>query len=751
VTRAPSSPLWATGATLAEVCRGLVDHLHERWELPSIYLLVDGRLRCQASRGYFQVSDGFTPATGVIGRVVSTGRPQIIPDVTLEPAFIAAIPGLRAEVCVPVSIDGTVVGAVNLESRAELDDAALRDALDAADALGRRLEALGGLPQASLAERLAQVAGGLASQADAAAVCARAVEGARELSGMRSAALAQLLPEGWQVTCARGPLAGLMEAWDPASLAVLGGWVWAGTSSYFPDGEDVPAGYEFVGGGMRALSVQPLTVAGRVTGLLMTADTEPAVHDPALTAAMELLASQLAATLAMVATMDHLAHLATHDSLTGLHNRRALVEALEKDLRARTPSALVLLDLDGFKTVNDQHGHAEGDALLSAVARRLSSDARDGDLVCRLGGDEFAILLRDVPTAQEGVAIAERLVAAATRRPEGSRHPAVGASAGVRVLADGSASSLLVDVDAALYAAKASGRGRTVLWQPALRQDVLDQAALVADLRTALHRDELTLVYQPVVDIRTLQVRGLEALARWQHPRRGAVPPAVFVAAAERAGMVADLTRWVLKRTLEDSRSWDPGINIAVNVSAAQLTDDDVVHDVRQALLASAVPADRLVLEVTETSAVVDLERAKRTLNGLADLGVTLALDDFGTGYSSLTHAQALPFDILKIDRSFVAASAEGDRQALATIAAVCALAHRLGVDVVAEGVEQGGQLAELTGLGCGYAQGFGLARPMTAAQISRATAAIGPWLLVEPRTGRPLIRPRKKSVALPS
>jgi diguanylate cyclase (GGDEF)-like protein len=718
-----------------------VDDLHERWDLPSVYLLVDGRLRCQASRGYFQVSDGFTPSTGVIGRVISSGVAEVIADVTAEPAFIAAIPGLRAEVCVPVRVAGEVVGAVNLESTSWLDDAALADAHAAAAFLGRRLGELGGLPETSLAERLARVAIGMASQTEAVQVQARAVAGARDLSGMSSAALAQLLPDGWRVTHAAGPLAAVMRRWDTDSLTILGSWVWAGTSSYFPDGEDVPPGYEFLSGGIHALSVQPLTVAGQVTGLLMTADTQPVAHDPALTAAMELLASQTAATLATVATLDHLAHQASHDSLTGLHNRRALVEALQVDLDTDAASALVLLDLDGFKAVNDRHGHAEGDALLAAVARRLQSCARAGDLVCRLGGDEFAVLLRDVASADEATAVAERFVAAATVATDGAWHPAVGASAGVRVVAGESPSSVLVDADVALYAAKESGRGRTVPWDPALRQEELDQGALVADLREALRQDALTLVYQPVVDIRTLQVRGLEALARWEHPTRGPVPPAVFVAAAERAGVVGELTRWVVRTACSAAGDWDPEVKIAVNISAAQLTDDQVVHDVREALRATGVPATRLVLEVTETSAVVDLACAKRTLQGLAALGVTLALDDFGTGYSSLTHAQSLPFDILKIDRSFVAASAAGDQQALATIAAVCALAARLHVDVVAEGVEDRSHLPELTTLGCGYAQGYDLARPLPPAQVAAAFAGGGPWFLAH-RPAVPQCRP---------
>ena len=722
-------PRCARGSSIRDACTGLVEDLHERWDLPSVYLLVDGRLRCQASRGYFQVSDGFTPSTGVIGRVVSSGRAELLPDVTQDPTFIAAIPGLKAEACVPVLVDGVVVGAVNLESKSYLDEEALADAHASAAYLGQRLAELGGLPQPTLAERLSRIAIRITSLTDADEVAALAAEGARELSGMSSAAVARLHPTGWEMTCAIGPLAEVMGGWRDEHLSVLGGWVWAGTSSYFPDGEDVPPGYEFLGGGIHALSVQPLVVAGNVTGLLLTADTQPAAHDPALTSTLELLAGQTAATLAMTSTMQRLTHQAHHDSLTGLANRRALIDALQHDLTTGAPSAIVLIDLDGFKAVNDQHGHAAGDALLAAVGRRLTACARVGDLVCRLGGDEFAVLVRGVSSAEYALTVAERFVAAATSGNEGGWHAGVGASAGVRLVAGESPSSVLVDADAALYAAKDAGRGRTVAWDPALRQDALDTAALVTDLRQALRDDELTLVFQPVVDIRSLRVMGLEALARWHHPTRGQVPPNQFVAAAERVGAVAELTRWVLRTALARARQWDEAVNVALNISAAQLNDAAVVADVREALARSGVDPSRIVLEVTETFAVADLPRAKQTLEQLAELGVVLALDDFGTGYSSLTHAHALPFDILKIDRSFVAAAALGDTGALATISAVTALATRLHVDVVAEGVEDQTQLAELIALGCSYAQGYALARPLSADQVTAALAG-GAWAL---------------------
>jgi diguanylate cyclase (GGDEF)-like protein len=725
------------GTTVRSACSGLVEDLYLRWELPSVYLLIDGRLRCQASRGYFQVSDGFTPSTGVIGRVVSSGTTEVIEDVTADPSFIAAIPGLRSEACIPLRVHGQVVGAVNLESRTTLDAAAVADIEAGALVLGERLTELGGLPEVALAERLARISVQLATQTEARAVEALAVEAAVEISGMSTAALVRRDGEAWSVLHADGPLSGVIRAWDDDVLVILGGWVWAGTSSYFPDGEDVPPGYEFLTHGIHALSVQPLVVAGRVEGLLITADTHPMAHDPARTTAMELLASQTAATLAMVHTMAALATQATQDPLTGLTNRRRLLECLQTAIEDRglggPRSALILLDLDGFKAVNDHHGHAEGDALLCAVARRLLACARDGDVVCRLGGDEFAVLVHGVTGAEHAAAVGRRLVAAVTEGSDGSGHPAVGASAGVRVITGGTTSSLLVDTDIALYAAKHAGRGSTVVWDASLRQEELEQDALVEDLRNALRCDELTLVYQPIVDIHTLQVRGLEALARWDHPERGAVSPAQFVAAAERAGLVGDLTRWVLRTACRQMVAWDSDLNVGLNVSAAQLTDDQIVEDVRKALAVSGMPATQVVLEVTETSAVADLPRAKRTLEALADLGVGLALDDFGTGYSSLTHAHTLPFDVLKVDQSFVAAAGTGDRRAIATIAAVCALASRLQVDVVAEGVESTDELPELIALGCSYAQGYALSRPMKAADVTAALMSSSRWTLGVP------------------
>ena len=727
-------------ATVRDACVGVVDDLHERWELPSSYLLIDGRLRCQASRGYFQVSDGFLPTVGVIGRVVARGVAEVVQDAAADPAFVPAVPGLRAEVCVPVRVGGQVVGAVNLESRDRLTDEAVADTERAAEVLSRRLEELGGLPQPSLAERLARVAVDLAAQTGPDDVRDCAVRGAQEISGLGTAAVAELQGSAWVVTAARGRLAEVLASWDCSVLALLAGWVQAKTSSYFPPGEPVPPGHDFLTGAVRALSVQPLVVGGQVAGLLVAADDEPTAHDPTRMLAMELLATQTAAMLVMTRTVAALAREAMLDPLTGLRNRRRLLEDVQA-AAAAPDAALVLLDLDGFKAVNDRLGHAQGDVVLQDVATRLTAAARPGDLVFRLGGDEFAVLAWGVGPDSVAEVAAGYVAAVVPAERDDGPVSGIRASAGARLLAGTPVSGALVDADLALYAAKRAGRGATVVWDAALSEEEQAQDALLRELREALRSDGLDLAYQPVVDLGTLRVRGVEALARWSSPPRGQVPPSVFVAQAEQAGLVRDLTRWVLGRALAEAASWPPCpdgdlLKIGVNLSAAQLADERVVHDVQTALRATGLAPGRLVLEVTETAPLRDLHSARATLQALAGLGVTLALDDFGTGYSSLTHAQALPFDILKVDRSFVAACVAGEPRAVATVAAIGTLAGRLHVDVVAEGVEDPRHLPELAVLGCTYAQGHGLAPPLppgaVAAELGRAGAA--GWVLAGSR-----------------
>jgi diguanylate cyclase (GGDEF)-like protein len=452
-------------------------------------------------------------------------------------------------------------------------------------------------------------------------------------------------------------------------------------------------------------------------------------------------------------------HEATHDALTGLGNRRRLLDVLRDDRlhrAGRGRRVLVLLDLDGFKAVNDRYGHAEGDALLQGLATRLLALVGPEDQVCRLGGDEFALVLHDLDDADQALAFASRVTLAACEvRSAAQPELSVRASAGVRLLSQRrlDPSAVLRDADAALYASKREGQARPHLWSIGMRHDGAVQQEMADDLRHGLLTGQLHLVYQPVVDISTLRVHGIEVLARWRHPERGDVPPDQFIPCAERAGMIAELTRWVLRTACQEAASWPVGpdgvvLNLAVNVSAVQLADLQVVDDVRAALAEAGLPATALVLEVTETAAVVDLDCARRTLEQLAALGVGLALDDFGTGYSSLSHVHALPFDILKVDRTFVSACRTGDRRAVATIAAVGALAAQISVDVVAEGVEHRWELPALRALGCGFAQGYGLSRPLPASAVAAALAAQGPhgWFVDPEPSVRPL--PRIEPVA---
>ena len=450
-------PLCSAARTVADACTGLADDLWDSGSLPSVYLLVDGRLRCLAARGYFQVVDGFPPGTGVIGRVVASGVGEVLNDVHLDPDFIAAVPGLRAEASMPVRVAGVVIGSVNLESTTTVDDAGVEALMAAATVLGERIERLGGLPPVPLAQRVARISVGLASSNDATVIRTKAVEGAVELSGMSSAALSGVDADGrWAVRHSSGPLGTTLAGWTDADHRVIARWVGTGTSSHFPGGDHTPPGYEFLlHSGVRAIAVQPLVVGGQVTGLLTTADTDPVAHDPMVGAALELLAAQTAASLATATAIAELSRRAAQDPLTGLSNAAVFAEDLQR--HAGTPGwACVLMDLDHFKVVNDTFGHPAGDRLLRALAAELTAEVREGDSLYRLGGDEFAALVR-ADDADVALAVAERLVHAARRvRTTISAEVALLAAPGA------DADSVRGGADAALYRAKAAGRDQVV-------------------------------------------------------------------------------------------------------------------------------------------------------------------------------------------------------------------------------------------------------------------------------------------------
>jgi diguanylate cyclase (GGDEF)-like protein len=413
-------------------------------------------------------------------------------------------------------------------------------------------------------------------------------------------------------------------------------------------------------------------------------------------------------------------HLARHDGLTGLPNRRMLTGRLDDG------AALVLLDLDRFKDVNDALGHGFGDALLRQVAERLSAVARDGDLVARLGGDEFALLARGVVDEEQALAIARR-VAQAFDDPYlvGNVLLDVEASTGVALAPQHAADveTLLQRADTAMYAAKAGSTG-VALYDASSDVNSLERLSMLTELRAALAADQpqLHLLYQPTVDLRTGEAVGVEALLRWQHPTRGLVPPADFVPLAEQTGLIGPLTSHVLQLALRQCRSWlDDGLHlpVAVNLSARNLLEPDLRVRVAQALACHGVPAELLVLEITETAVVEDPERAELVVRQLVEQGIRIAMDDFGTGYSSMVALTRLPLDCLKIDRSFVADLDTGGPGAVIVTSSI-SLAHELGLRVVAEGVETPAQLLRLRDLGCDVAQGYLLARPLPPGQVPR-------------------------------
>jgi diguanylate cyclase (GGDEF)-like protein len=421
-----------------------------------------------------------------------------------------------------------------------------------------------------------------------------------------------------------------------------------------------------------------------------------------------------------------LTRLAFHDPLTNLANRSLFIDrlqhALDRASRQESKIAVMFLDLDNFKVVNDSLGHKAGDQLLAHVSQRLVGCLRTADTAARLGGDEFTVLLEDLSSSEDVLAVADRIAEQlnAAFQLEG-REVFVTASVGIAISTgdDDTAESLIRTADLAMYQAKTSGKARYAVFDPEMNDRAWQRLEIETDLRRALDRGEFVLHYQPIVDLASGRIEELEALIRWQHPKRGIVPPNAFIPIAEETGLIVPIGRWVLEQACEQLRAWgNDDLVVSVNLAARQFQDPQLLSEVGRVLTQTGIAPRQLKLEITESAAMHDAAATETTLRQLKALGVGLAIDDFGTGYSALSYLKRFSVDTLKVDRSFVNGIGHNIDDT-AIVSAIVALARTMGLEVTAEGVETADQREHLRVLGCNRGQGYYFARPRDRAEVS--------------------------------
>ena len=700
------------------------------YALVSLYLLRGEALHLQHQVGYHQVIKTVPLECGVIGHVARSGEPALLEDVRSDPRFLGAVGGIVSEICVPFFDQGLVAGAINVETTHNVTltgaDLRLMTALGSQISVAvekarlhartkadlKRAHALYRVSQAvatsnTVAALLERVARDVATAVDADRVAAYALDvGRREVFAASVSASASTCPGA-------APL-------EPLGFEAL----WAGSLGQALRERRTVSG---PGGVDAALAVPLLFEDKPLGGLTLCKHRGAPDFDSDDRQLLEAIANQVAVAVEQRHLLDRLEHQAYHDTLTGLPNRLLfedrLAQAVARSGRSGQPFALLFVDLDEFKHVNDTFGHHVGDGLLRQVAARLGGCLRQGDTLARMGGDEFALVLTDLGSA-DGVRVAQRYL-------ELFKHPFcteghelfVTASIGACIYPkDGTdASVLLQHSDSAMYNAKTHGKNAVRGFTPELTQQARERRALERDLRFALERGELALYYQPQLELETCGVVGFEALLRWHHPERGAVPPSDFIPVAEASGLIVPIGAWVLREACRQNAAWQragrPPVRVAVNVSALQFTRADFIDTVLAALGESGLAPAFLELEVTESVVMFDLELVVERLQTLRELGVRVAVDDFGTGYSSLRYLQELPLDSLKIDRSFVGlVGSEGKPPAL--VGLIVKLAEVMALRVVAEGVETAVQLEYLRSLGCHEVQGYHVGKPQTGDKV---------------------------------
>jgi diguanylate cyclase (GGDEF)-like protein len=482
----------------------------------------------------------------------------------------------------------------------------------------------------------------------------------------------------------------------------------------------------------RNLLVAPMVADGRAVGAIVVEHPSHAVRqiDRRVTTVLEQMCAMAALNLRNAVLLRHVQDLAERDALTGAANRRTFQQHLERVLDDRETrdrsnvTAVLFVDLDDFKVVNDTLGHAAGDALLQAVTERLASSVREGDLVARLGGDEFAILTSDAPDLKRSLAMAERLTRE-LRIPYllGEHHVTTTASIGIASARDTteSAEDVVRNADVAMYMAKANGKAGFAVFDPGMHAAIRERHEMGVQLQRAVELGQLRLTYQPIVDLADRGLVGIEALVRWQHPERGLVSPGEFIEIAEENGAILPIGRWVLREACREAASWstiDRSVFLCVNVSAREIQQAGFVTAVREALSEAGMAASRLSLEITETALLRATPKTIATLEELRHLGVRIVIDDFGTGYFSLSHLRQFPVDILKIASEFVQVP-EGDTKTSALAGAIVALGSSLEIRAVAEGIETEDQAVRMRDVGCAYGQGYHFAQPTPGEEVA--------------------------------
>jgi diguanylate cyclase (GGDEF)-like protein len=517
--------------------------------------------------------------------------------------------------------------------------------------------------------------------------------------------------------------------------------------------------------GAAAVATIPIVVNDERIGLVVGDVVDRAdrmTDDPELASRLRGVASQATIAIRNARLLENMRHQALHDSLTGLPNRTLILDRVEQmQARARrsgTETAALFLDLDGFKQVNDTLGHEAGDQLLKAVASRLLATLREGDTIARLGGDEFVILVEGANPGGSAELVAERLLEV-LREPfeiDDAARPTVRISASIGIARGNriSATDLLRDADIALYEAKADGRDRYVTFRREMQAAVEDRLTLELDLRSAIDRNEYYLMYQPIFDLETGGVLGVEALLRWNHPVRGIVQPDDFIPLLEETKLIVDVGRWVMHEACRQAKEWgfpERGMYVSINVSARQLDGEHLVPDLRDALEATGLVPGSLIIELTETAIMHDAAATALQLRAVKDLGVGVAIDDFGTGYSSLAYLRQFPVDILKIDRSFVnAISDSGESSAM--IRTLVQLGKQLGLKTLAEGIEEHEQFCQLQQEQCDSGQGFMFARPLAADAVESFLAELPrPALPLGPRESQPVVSAPEHATGMPA